>query len=63
MLTPEWRKSSYSNSSSNCVEVRLDTPDVVAIRDSKNPTGGMLTVTPIAWSTFIADIKHSEFSA
>jgi hypothetical protein len=57
-----WRKSTYSNSSSNCVEVRLGVPDAVAIRDSKNPTGGMLTVTPTAWSSFTTSIKHGKFS-
>ena len=31
-----WRKSSKSNSASQCVEIRND---LVAIRDSKNPNG------------------------
>jgi hypothetical protein len=79
MLTPEWRKSSYSNSSSNCVEVkgvwrkstysnsssncvevRLGSPAAVAIRDSKNPTGAVLTVTPAAWSSFTTTINRGN---
>ena len=31
-----WRKSSKSNSASQCVEVR---GDLAAVRDSKNPSG------------------------
>lgn len=81
MLTAEWRKSSYSTSSSNCVEVKgvwrksthsngqsscvevnLAAPDAVAIRDSKNPTGGVLTVTATTWSSFTTTIKHGDFN-
>ena len=80
MLTPEWRKSSYSNSNSNCVEVkgiwrksthsngqanraevRLGSPAAVAIRDSKNPTGAVLTVAPGTWSSFTTTIKRGNF--
>jgi hypothetical protein len=32
-----WRKSSYSGSGNNCVEVRTSHPGI-AVRDSKNPT-------------------------
>ena len=35
----EWRKSSYSGQSGNCVEVARNLPGLVAVRDSKNPTG------------------------
>ena len=37
---PRWRKSSRSQSQSNCVEVALS--ETGSIRDSKNPTGPML---------------------
>lgn len=37
----DWRKSSYSGSGGNCVQVRQD---LAAIRDSKHPTGPTLTV-------------------
>jgi hypothetical protein len=56
-----WRKSSYSNASSNCVEVALGQPDAVAVRDSKNPTGAVLSVTRSTWSAFVTDIKHGQF--
>jgi hypothetical protein len=80
MLTPEWRKSSYSNGQASCVEVKgvwrkstfsnseascigvgRGIPDIVAVRDSKNPTGGMLTVTPTAWYSFTTSIKGGLF--
>ncbi|WP_216210648.1 DUF397 domain-containing protein [Amycolatopsis aidingensis] len=39
-----WRKSSYSGSESNCVELAV-TADRTAIRDSKDPEGGALVLT------------------
>lgn len=38
----EWRKSSYSGSETECVEINYST--VVGIRDSKNPDAGQLIV-------------------
>ena len=35
----EWRKSSYSGQSGNCVEVARNLPGLVAVRDSRSPTG------------------------
>ena len=35
----EWRKSSYSGQSGNCVEVARNLPGLVAVRDSKARTG------------------------
>ncbi len=55
-----WRKSSRSTDKANCVEVAR-TGAAVAIRDSKQPTGATLTVTPRAWSAFTTAIRHGEF--
>ncbi|AZP17401.1 DUF397 domain-containing protein [Streptomyces aquilus] len=50
---PEWRKSSYSgDQGGNCVEVS-DTPALIAIRDSKNPAGPILTIDPAAFRHFV----------
>ncbi|MFE7117203.1 DUF397 domain-containing protein [Streptomyces sp. NPDC057654] len=51
-----WRKSSYSGSNGGqCVEVAKGS-DTVHVRDSKDPDGGHLVVTPQVWSAFITTI-------
>lgn len=48
-----WRKSSYSASAEGeCVEVAV-LPGPVAVRDSKNPGGGVLAVPRAAWAVFV----------
>jgi hypothetical protein len=50
----EWIKSSYSTSSGpDCVEVAIPDDTHVLVRDSKNPTGPRLTLTPTAWAAFV----------
>ncbi len=53
----EWRKSSFSqgNTNSDCVEI-AKTSDTTAVRDSKNPDGGMLTVPESAWKALRASL-------
>ncbi|MBD0840013.1 DUF397 domain-containing protein [Streptomyces sp. TRM68416] len=49
-----WFKSSYSsNEGGNCVEVATH-PVAIHVRDSKNPTGPVLTVSPATWTAFVA---------
>jgi hypothetical protein len=48
----EWRKSSYSGNTGNCVEVATNVPGIVAVRDSKDPNGPRLVFTRNAWRTF-----------
>ncbi|MGW7204912.1 DUF397 domain-containing protein [Streptomyces sp. NPDC054837] len=49
----QWRKSSYSGSSGGeCVEV-ADLTAHIAVRDSKNPRAGVLSVTPDAFTRFV----------
>lgn len=53
----EWRKSSYSEAG-NCVEVAIQKDgELVAVRDSKNPGGGVLFVPPQAWQSFIQMVR------
>jgi hypothetical protein len=47
-----WRKSTYSGNGGNCIEVALSRPDVIAVRDSKDPDGPKLAFTPHAWRRF-----------
>ncbi len=53
----EWRKSSFSSRSGNCVEVARNLPALVAIRDSKSPDGPNLLVSPETWQTFLRGIR------
>lgn len=49
-----WFKSSYSSGGSgDCVEVAV-TAATIHIRDSKDRQGPRLTVSPAAWTEFLA---------
>lgn len=49
-----WRKSSYSSGGGGaCIEIAAH-PTTIHIRDSKNPQGPQLAVTPAAWAAFTA---------
>jgi hypothetical protein len=57
LLHAVWRKSSYSGSETNCVEV-AEFDHAVAVRDSKNPSGPALIFGPLAWTAFVATLKQ-----
>lgn len=66
MTTPEfpeakWRKSSYSGTQNECVEVAVQS-DAVGIRDSRSRDAGMLTASRSAWCVFVADIVSSVWT-
>jgi uncharacterized protein DUF397 len=53
-----WRKASYSgNGGGSCVEVARNHPGTVAVRDSKDPHGPVLAISPGLWRSFLADVK------
>ncbi|GAA1936242.1 DUF397 domain-containing protein [Kitasatospora viridis] len=48
-----WQKSSYSGAQGgDCVEIALGAT-AIHVRDSKDPEGPSLTVTPAAWAAFL----------
>lgn len=51
---PLWRKSSYSATQQECVEVAL--APKVGVRDTKDREGGQLTVPAGAWQAFVRRI-------
>jgi hypothetical protein len=61
MTGVDWRKSSYSSNTGNCVEVARNLPGVVAVRDSKDPSGPALTFTPDEWRAFLSGASEGEF--
>ncbi len=57
----EWRKSNRSGPySDNRVEVAF-VDGVIAVRDSKNPTGPVLLFTQGEWDAFVEGAKDGEF--
>lgn len=64
MATPDmdlshaaWHKSRYSNNGGACVEVATNLPELVAVRDSKNPSGPTLVFSADNWQAFIRALK------
>ncbi|MEV4531581.1 DUF397 domain-containing protein [Streptosporangium sp. NPDC049304] len=53
----EFRISSLSGANNNCVEVATNLPDLVAVRDSKDPSGPALTFSPTVWDDFLGSIR------
>lgn len=55
----QWRKSTRSEDHGNCVEVAA-VLHAVAIRDSRTPDAGRLTLTPDAFADFLARAKQDS---
>jgi len=63
-MTPDlsaavWRKSTKSGNNGGCVEVAF-VDQIVAIRDSKDPTGPVLAFEAGSWAAFVAEIRNGE---
>ncbi|WFE99830.1 DUF397 domain-containing protein [Micromonospora sp. WMMD964] len=56
-----WRKSTRSGDNGGaCVEVADNLAGIIAVRDSKDATGPVLTFTAQAWADFIATAGREE---
>jgi hypothetical protein len=59
-IDPSWRKSSYSgNGGGNCVEVATNMHGVVAVRDSKDQHGPVMTVSRDEWASFLTRLQST----
>lgn len=55
-----WRKASASDGQGQCVEVAYQ-GGVYGVRDSKNPSGPALVVTPAEWDAFVSGVRDGVF--
>ena len=54
LTNARWRKSTRSGGNGGeCVEVADNLPGIVAVRDSKDLAGPVLTFAPAAWTAFV----------
>ncbi len=58
MSDARWRKSSFSGSQANCVEV-AGQDERVLVRDTKDRAGAVLRFSPAAWRRFAEQAKRS----
>lgn len=57
----DWRKSSLSNPSGNCVEAAALADGSVAVRNSREPDGPALVYTRAEIAAFLAGVRNGEF--
>ena len=57
-----WRKASSSVGNGACVEV-ASFQGMVAVRDSRNPYGAVLTYSATDWRTFLDGAKKGKFDS
>ncbi len=61
MVEPHWRKSTRSGTQGgDCVEVAV-TPEVTAIRDSKDRNGADLRVPASSWKSFLSRVRAGRY--
>ncbi|MFF4988524.1 DUF397 domain-containing protein [Streptosporangium saharense] len=58
-----FHKSTLSDGGNGCVEVATNLPDLIAVRDSKDPSGPTLAFTPTQWRSFIGRVHTGAFDA
>jgi Domain of unknown function (DUF397) len=58
----QWVKSRHSANGGNCVEIARGLPATIAVRDSKNPAGPILTLTLRQWRELTSRIKEGHLN-
>ena len=54
-----WREASHSGGNGGaCVEVRATPPALIAVRDSRNPSGPRLAFTASTWRSFTERLRN-----
>jgi len=57
-----WHKSTRSGGNGgDCVEVAVNLPGIVAVRDTKDRQGAALIFTDAEWVAFLAGVRGGEF--
>ena len=57
--SPDWRRSTRCSSGA-CVEV-ANVGETFVFRDSKDPSGPVLTFTKDEWDAFVAGVRAGDF--
>ena len=58
-LGGRWRKSSFSMSNGDCIEVADLARGRIGVRDSKAVAGPHLRFSPGAWTAFVGDVRRA----
>jgi Domain of unknown function (DUF397) len=59
----QYRRSSRSYGTGDCIEVAAPSGKRIAVRDSKNVHGAVLTFSSAEWTTFVAGVRTGKFTA
>jgi hypothetical protein len=61
LSSARWVKSSHSTDGGQCIEVAPGFPNVMPVRDSKDPGGPALVFSSAAWQSFVTAVRTGEF--
>jgi len=62
-MADKWRKSSYSASMGDCIEISSNGLNRIFVRDSKAPAGPHLRFSPDAWTAFLDACRGTTLQA
>ncbi|MET9415353.1 DUF397 domain-containing protein [Streptomyces klenkii] len=55
-----WRKSSHSVNDGGCIEIAEQYPDVMPVRDSKDPNRTPIVVSRTVWGSFVTAVAATN---